>query len=76
MKPNNLGSSIGINKASNREEFNKAICEAFEFDNKVIVEEFLQDCKEYNISVVEKNIGCYNLIILFHNRYIVFFAIL
>ena len=55
VKPNNLGSSIGINKASNREEFNKAICEAFEFDNKVIVEEFLQDCKEYNISVVEKN---------------------
>lgn len=55
VKPNNLGSSIGINKANNKDELNKAINEAFEFDHKVIVEEFLTNCKEYNISVVEKN---------------------
>lgn len=54
VKPNNLGSSIGINKANNKSELNNAINEAFEFDNKVVVEEFLKDCKEYNISVVER----------------------
>lgn len=55
VKPNNLGSSIGIKKVDDCEELNLAISEAFEFDNKVIIEEFLEDCKEYNISVLEKN---------------------
>lgn len=55
VKPNMLGSSIGINKADNQEELDLAIEEAFKYDKKIIVEEFLEKCHEYNISVVEKN---------------------
>lgn len=55
VKPNNLGSSIGIKKANNKDELEIAIKGAFKYDKKVIVEEFLNNCKEYNISVVEKN---------------------
>ncbi len=54
VKPNTLGSSIGIMKANNEEEYNKAIEEALKYDDKIIVEEFLENCREYNISVVEK----------------------
>lgn len=39
VKPANLGSSVGISKVRNEEEFYKAMDLAFEFDNKVIVEE-------------------------------------
>ncbi len=39
IKPACTGSSIGISKATNNEELIKAIEKAFEYDNKVIVEE-------------------------------------
>lgn len=39
IKPSNLGSSVGISKAKSKEEFEKAIKLAFEFDNKIIIEE-------------------------------------
>src|SRR3989344_3658086 len=42
IKPVNMGSSVGINKASNEKEFNKAIQDAFKFDLKVIIEEFIK----------------------------------
>lgn len=54
VKPNTLGSSIGINKANNRDELIEAINVAFSYDKNVIVEEYIEKCKEYNISVVEK----------------------
>lgn len=54
VKPNTLGSSIGIKKVDNEEDYNKAVEEALKYDDKVIVEEFLENCHEYNISVVEK----------------------
>lgn len=38
IKPANNGSSIGISKIRNYEEFEKGIMEAFEFDNKVVIE--------------------------------------
>jgi D-alanine-D-alanine ligase len=41
LKPANLGSSVGINKAENEEEYLAAVKEAFEFDNKIIIEEFI-----------------------------------
>jgi len=55
VKPNNLGSSIGIVKANNLEQLQRGLNEAFKYDKKVIVEEFLENCNEYNISVTEKN---------------------
>lgn len=51
VKPANLGSSVGINKARNREELEKAFHEAFLYDRKIVVEEFL-DAREIEIGVL------------------------
>lgn len=51
VKPANLGSSVGISKAKNREELTKAIQTAFKFDRKVIVEEAV-DAREIEVSVL------------------------
>lgn len=39
VKPANLGSSVGINKCSNREQLEAAVAEAFQYDRKIIIEE-------------------------------------
>jgi D-alanine-D-alanine ligase len=39
VKPANLGSSVGISKAADETAFEKALDEAFEYDDKVIIEE-------------------------------------
>ena len=39
IKPSNSGSSVGINKANNREELEKYIEYASQFDNKILVEQ-------------------------------------
>lgn len=39
IKPANLGSSVGIHKVRDREEFDRAVRDAFKYDNKVLVEE-------------------------------------
>jgi len=39
VKPANLGSSVGISKASNRQELIKAIEVALQFDRKIVVEQ-------------------------------------
>jgi len=41
IKPANMGSSVGISKVRNKNQFFKAIKEAFKFDTKVMVEEFI-----------------------------------
>lgn len=41
IKPANMGSSVGINKVRNESEFKKAIKEAFKFDTKIMIEEFI-----------------------------------
>lgn len=41
VKPANTGSSIGIGKAKDRAQLKAAVQEAFRYDRKVIVEEFL-----------------------------------
>lgn len=55
VKPNNLGSSIGVSKVNNEKDLNLAVEEALKYDKKVILEEFIENSKEYNISVVEKD---------------------
>lgn len=42
IKPANMGSSVGVNKVGNREDFYGAVTEAFRFDNKILVEEFIE----------------------------------
>jgi len=42
IKPANNGSSLGISKVRNYDEFEKGMMEAFEYDNKVIIETMIQ----------------------------------
>ena len=51
VKPANLGSSVGVSKAENRKGLEKAIDEAFEYDKKILVEEFI-DGRELECSVL------------------------
>src|SRR3989339_1852965 len=51
VKPVNMGSSVGINKVRNEKEFKKAVKEAFKFDTKVIIEEFISG-REIECSVL------------------------
>lgn len=39
VKPANAGSSVGVSKVTNQEEFDAALAEAFKFDNKILIEE-------------------------------------
>lgn len=41
IKPANNGSSLGISKIRNYDEFEKGIMEAFEYDNKVVIESMI-----------------------------------
>lgn len=50
VKPANLGSSIGINKAGNIKQLYEAVEIALYYDSRVIVEKCLEDFKEINIS--------------------------
>jgi D-alanine-D-alanine ligase len=51
VKPVNLGSSVGINKAHNREELEHAIRVAAEYDRKIIIERSI-NCRELECSVL------------------------
>lgn len=51
IKPANMGSSVGISKAKNREELIKAIDTAFLFDRKIVAEEFV-DGREVECAVI------------------------
>ena len=42
VKPANMGSSVGISKVRDESGFSSAINEAFQYDTKIIVEEFIQ----------------------------------
>lgn len=52
VKPSSCGSSIGINIANNIKELNKYVKEAFEYDNKVIIEKFIK-ARELECAVLE-----------------------
>jgi len=52
VKPANLGSSVGISKASNREELVKSIGYAEKFAQRIIVERMVERLKEINCSVL------------------------
>lgn len=52
VKPNTLGSSIGISVANNQYELNKALSFAFELDERVLIEKFITDFREINIATL------------------------
>jgi len=51
VKPANLGSSVGVNRAHDRESLEQAIDQAAEYDRKIIVEESL-DMREIECAVM------------------------
>ncbi len=53
VKPVRLGSSIGVSIVKSEAELDYALDVAFEFDNDVIIEPFIEGVKEYNQA------GCY-----------------
>ena len=52
VKPANLGSSVGIETASDTEQLKSALSNAFTFADKVIVERLVRNLKEVNCSVI------------------------
>jgi len=55
VKPNNLGSSIGIRVSNNFYEFEKSVEKTLKIDNEVLVESYLDKCREFNVSVLSNN---------------------
>ncbi len=54
IKPARLGSSIGIKKVNNLEEYMVGIKEAFKYDSKIVIEKALTHFKEYSVAVYFK----------------------
>ena len=52
VKPATLGSSVGISSCKNRDELVKAINDAIVYDEKIVVEEKVENLTEVNISVL------------------------
>lgn len=52
IKPATLGSSVGIEMITRKEEIDSTIERTFQYDNKVIIEEKIEDLIEYNCSVL------------------------
>ena len=52
VKPATTGSSVGINVCENEEKLKEAIDEAIQYDNKIVVEEVVENLKEVNIAVM------------------------
>ena len=51
VKPANLGSSVGIHKVNTKKEFTAAIRDAFSYDTKILIEEFVEG-KEIECAVL------------------------
>lgn len=52
VKPANLGSSIGVSKASTRTELDRALARAAEFDRKLLVEAAIPEAREIECGVL------------------------
>jgi D-alanine-D-alanine ligase len=51
LKPANMGSSVGVSKVRSEEEFIRALDLAFQFDRKIVIEEFI-DGREIECAVL------------------------
>jgi D-alanine-D-alanine ligase len=51
VKPSNLGSSVGVSRATDRASLDQAIAEALRYDRKILVEQGL-DCREIECGVL------------------------
>jgi D-alanine-D-alanine ligase len=51
VKPANMGSSVGISKVHDEVGFSAAVRQAFHYDTKIVIEEFIQ-CREIECAVL------------------------
>ncbi len=51
VKPANMGSSVGISKAMDRDSLDKAITLALKYDRRLIIEEFI-NCREIETAII------------------------
>ena len=58
VKPNSLGSSIGITYCEDEEKLKNGISFAFMFDDEIIVEEVVKNLRELNISLIGNKYEC------------------
>ncbi len=80
VKPAHLGSSVGIKVCKNITELHEAISDAINYDNKILVEEVVQNLTEVNISVlgnyqkqslsVIEEVGSGNNFLTYEDKYI------
>ena len=50
IKPTRLGSSIGVSIVKSQDELDYALDVAYEFDNRLLIEPFIEGVKEYNVA--------------------------
>lgn len=62
IKPLRLGSSIGVSVVKDDDELSYALDVAFEFDDEVIVEPFIEGIKEYNLAGCKANEFIFSII--------------
>jgi D-alanine-D-alanine ligase len=55
IKPLRLGSSIGVSIVKEAKELDYALDVAFEFDNQILIEPFINNIKEYNLAGCKVN---------------------
>jgi len=53
IKPNHLGSSIGVAKAVDEQSLDRALAKVFLYDSVAIIEPFLENLMELNVSVLD-----------------------
>ena len=80
VKPARLGSSVGITVCHNNNELREAILDAINYDNKILVEEVVENLMEVNISVlgnyqkqvvsVIEEVGSKNAFLTYEDKYI------
>ncbi|UXP31439.1 D-alanine--D-alanine ligase [Reichenbachiella agarivorans] len=51
VKPANMGSSVGVSRAETEAEYNKALDEAFAYDRKIVIEQFI-DGREIECAIL------------------------
>lgn len=52
LKSNNGGSSIGLFVVRSADEFDEKLKFAFEFDDEVLIEKYLEDTREFNVAII------------------------
>src|SRR6185503_10958612 len=57
VKPANMGSSVGVSRASSLGEFEQACERAFRYDGKLLVERSVAGAREIECSVLENAAG-------------------